>query len=143
MSNFKKTVYGVTVSALLVAAGCAHVPFAREVKKKPNDGGVIALRSNHLPEDRAKADSLMQVNCNGKEVKVTEEGEVTVGTRTSSSASAAMGQQSSNSLLTFGMSDGPALNSNSSSETSAVKEWQISYKCLSRQSSNPTKIKRG
>jgi hypothetical protein len=128
MSQFKKGLFLLGLAVIVAGVGCSHVPYAREVKKKPSDSGIIALHTNPTPEDRAKADSIMQMNCAGKEVKVTEEGEVTVGTKTLSSGSSAMGNPNENGFLTLG--SGPAVNTYGNSETSAVKEWQISYECI-------------
>jgi len=118
----------------LACVGCAYVPYAREAKKKPREGGVIALRTDHRPEDRQKADTLMAMNCAGANVKVLEEGEVVVGERSSSSSqktndTAHGGGWNLGSGFRLGGSNQPSENTNTTTETTQVKEWQISYVC--------------
>src|ERR1035437_9949065 len=74
---------------LLALGACQtapYQPYAREIKKKPGASGLIALKPEHRDEDRAKAQSMMDANCGTRAIKITEEGEVVVGTSTSSSA---------------------------------------------------------
>lgn len=125
-----KTILSVVVVAVLIFTGCATIPYAREVKKRPLAGGTIALRTYHGPEDRAKADSLMQINCGTNEVKVVEEGEVVVGQR--SETTAHQGPSSSTSLFSFGNVSNNGTSGSASTETVQVKEWQISYECLAQ-----------
>ena len=127
----KKSVF---VLAALLVVGCAYIPYAREAKKKPREGGVIALHTDPRPEDRQKADSLMAMNCGSDAtVKVMEEGEVVVGQRTNSSGT----QRAENSYddglkiggISFGGGGGPGTRMDSSQETTQMREWQISYVC--------------
>lgn len=123
----------------LAVFGCQTVPYqpyARDVKKKPGKEGVIALRQENRPEDRALADKMMTQNCAGKEVKVLEEGEVVIGEKTKSSGSESHvpGQKSQTVGTLFGLpvtSGGRNSGTESSSESEKVqlKEWQISYEC--------------
>jgi hypothetical protein len=126
--------------ALLIVA-CATVPYepyAREVKKKPREGGTIALKTEHRPEDRARADYLMSANCGtGASVNVAEEGEVVVGEKTSSSSNKhqqAARQESGFTIggIAFASGDGrPAgENTNTESSTTQLKEWHIAYNCV-------------
>ena len=146
MSFSKKTVTAAVLAGVSLFVACAHVPYAREVKKRPSTGGVIALNPHHTSEDRLKADSLMQTNCAGKDVQVTEEGEVAVGTRTQASSSSSYNNNNNNNTnsgfslggIAFG-SSAPTQNSNVSSETTTMKEWQISYECVARQDSSSEK----
>ena len=126
----------ISFVTLLTLASCAAVPYkpyAREVKKKPGIEGVISLKPNFVPEDRAVADSLMAKNCGVNPVTVLEEGEVAVGTTTSSNSKATAEKENKSfnlggmKFLTNTPTD--VKNTESSSQTVAVKEWQISYNC--------------
>jgi hypothetical protein len=120
----------VVISTLIITS-CAYVPYARESKKKPREGGIISLKSDHRPEDRQKAEQLMAQNCGGSPVKILEEGEVTVGQSTSSTARKTNDNGSSGFKiggLNFGGSS-PGENTNGTSETTQLREWQISYTC--------------
>ncbi len=116
-----------------------YQPYAREVKKKPAEGGVIALKTEHKTEDRTKADQLMATNCGNMGVKVTEEGEVVVGEKTNASAST-QAQQKDEAVNIGGLNflTGKKKNSmdtSTSSETVQMKEWQIAYSCISAKGS--------
>lgn len=128
----------VLLSALLITA-CASMPYqpyAREVKKKPRVGGTIALKTEHRPEDRARADYLMGANCGtASAVNVTEEGEVVVGEKTNSSQNRTqqMERDSGFSLGGIAFASGgthPSENTNLESQTTQLKEWHISYQCV-------------
>lgn len=119
----------------IIFSGCAYVPYAREAKKKPREGGVISLKSDHRPEDEQKAQAMMAANCgSGSSVKILEEGEVVVGERSSSNANKTNQMQNSGGLsLGSGFSLGgrarPSENTNTVSETTQLREWQIVYAC--------------
>ncbi len=137
----KCLVVTVTVGSLWMA-GCAIVPYAREVKKKPSEGGLIALEVLHSEEDRAQADTLMHNNCGSKPVKILEEGEAVVGQRTQTNANASHragleGKKFGNFMI--GGSD-PSTEVSSSSVTSEVKEWQISYQCVAGNTAKPERV---
>ncbi|MGZ3693966.1 MAG: hypothetical protein ACXWQO_07175 [Bdellovibrionota bacterium] len=125
------------LSALVIAtviSGCAYVPYARESKKKPREGGIISLKTEHRDEDRIKADSMMASNCgSGWAPRVTEEGEVAVGTRTSGQASRGRDQEASSGFkigaFSLGGNPGTTDSTNTVSETSTLREWQIVYVC--------------
>lgn len=132
----------VLTSVLFLAiVGCQtlpYQPYARNVKSKPKQGGIVALKTEHRDEDRAKAQKMMEQNCGTLAVNVLEEGEVVVGQETKSSANTSYDQgtkdQSMGSL--FGIpvvSEGkkPSNSTDTSSTTVSVKEWQISYECES------------
>jgi hypothetical protein len=140
MSSFKKSLLVSGLSLIVLGVGCAVVPYAREVKKN-STGGVVALRTTFSPEDRAKADSLMRTNCGGKGVKVTEEGEVTVGTRTNAQANTTVGREAHQGW--FGWTSGPSVNNSSTSETQDIKEWQISYQCVANEEVRAEKKRKG
>ncbi len=126
-----------SILALAVFQGCQTVPYqgeARDVKKKPQDSGIIAIKPVHRPEDRQRADQLMQTNCAPFMVKVLEEGEVAVGSETKGStreSDRANSQHQVGSL--FGIpvigGDKGGKDSESNTVTTAIKEWQISYQC--------------
>lgn len=121
----------VSVVSSVALSGCSTIPYAREVKKRPSEGGVIALRATHSPEDRAKAETLMRSNCSAGSLKILEEGEVAVGTKTTSDARTSQDQGNTGfsiGALTFG-SD-PSSRTSGSSETTQLTEWQISYECV-------------
>ncbi len=122
--------------------GCAtlpYQPYAREVKKKPETSGVIALNGTHRPEDRAKAEMMMKSNCGANNsVKVTEEGEVVVGEKTDSTAQKTQGTAERDNLVIGGLtftSSQPAENTTVTQHKTQVKEWQIAYECIAQQPS--------
>ena len=122
---------------LVTLAGCQTVPYvgqAREVKRKPQTEGIIALNPNHRDEDRAKADEKMKSNCSPYPVKILEEGEVVVGQEVKSTANETDRQSSKTKIgslfgvpLVSGTDAGK--DTSSSSTTTSLKEWQISYSC--------------
>ncbi len=116
-----------------------YQPYARDVKRLPYQGGVIALKTEHRDEDRTKAELMMKKNCGSAAIKIKEEGEVTVGQTTSGSAKETKDEGSDGMKLgsLFGMpvilgANDPSKNTATTSTTTAVKEWQISYECGSR-----------
>lgn len=125
-------------------SACATVPYepyAREVKKKPREGGTIALKEIHRPEDRARADYLMSANCGENVVKVDDEGEVVVGAKTNTSSNKHQTNESESVFsiggIAFASGARPGENTNTQSETSQVKEWQINYQCIAQQAPSP------
>lgn len=135
--------------ATLAITGCQtlpYQPYARTVKSKPQEGGVIALKINHRDEDSAKAQELMAKNCGANQVKVLEEGEVVVGEQTSTTGNTSHERGSAGHQVGsfFGMpvvSGGrdASDSTNSVASTSAIKEWQISYECVAANSDKKTK----
>ncbi len=138
----KKLALSLSVLAAALMVSCAMVPYAREVKKKPNTGGTIALKTYHNAQDRAQADLLMKNNCGMNDVKVTEEGEAVVGQVTNSSANTNYYSRNNNTAnwgaVTFGNYN-PGENTNTTAQTTQLKEWQIQYECVA--SNNATKEK--
>ncbi len=131
----------VITTAVFIFSGCQTAPYqayARDVKKKPGQGGIIALKPDHRDEDQMKANQMMSVNCGASNVKVLEEGEIAVGQEVKSNAdttkSAGTSSRKVGSLfgipLVSGGSD-PKDSTSSSSVTTSIKEWQISYECES------------
>jgi hypothetical protein len=133
-----KYIFALTVLASIAAiTGCQTAPYqgqAREVKKKPQTEGIVAIAVNHRDEDRQKADEKMKANCAPYPVQVLEEGEVAVGEETKSTGKEterASTERSMGKFLGMDMMSGEAAGKNtaSSSTTTKLKEWQIAYKC--------------
>ncbi len=125
---------------IVLISACASMPYepyAREVKKKPRSGGVIALKPTHRPEDRARADFLMAANCGSDATaNVAEEGEVVVGQKTdaNSNTNKREGQSPKEAFRLAGISftsggTPPGEETTTSTETTQLKEWQIAYSC--------------
>jgi len=132
----------VVLGLALLVSGCAtmpYQPYAREVKKKPMQGGLIALKTDHRPEDRARAESLMAANCGSDAiVKVTEEGEAVVGEKTNLSQNRYHEQREATGFNLGGIkftngATRPEENTNSVTETVQLKEWQINYECVANE----------
>lgn len=118
-----------------------YQPYARDVKKKPQTNGIIALKAEHRDEDRAKADVMMRANCGSAPVKVIEEGEVVIGQEsvTNANTSQQRGQESEQVGSFFGlpvMAGGkdPSQTTTAKVATTQVKEWQIHYECVGKKS---------
>lgn len=116
-----------------------YVPYARDVKRKPQQGGVVAMKTEHRDEDRTKAEKMMSSNCNNQNVKILEEGEVAVGQTTSGSAQQTTQKGSEGTTMgnLFGIpvisgQQDPSMSTANSSTTMNVSEWQINYECLSK-----------
>ena len=121
---------------ILFSVSCAtlpYEPYAREVKKRPSDGGTIALNGVHRPEDRARAEMLMKSNCGTSETKVVEEGEVVVGEKTDATAHKSASTYNDNAFKIGAMSFGnsrPSDKTDTTTHTTQLKEWHISYQCV-------------
>lgn len=133
----------VLTTLLLTLASCAAVPYrpyAREAKKKPGTEGIIALHLNYMPEDRTLAETYMVKNCGTSLVEVLEEGEVVVGSSSTSSTNA-HGDRGYNSI-SFGSLKGISMspteysNSETTTKVSQEKEWQINYRCKEQIATN-------
>lgn len=127
---------GLVLLGLTACQTMPYQPYARAVKQKPSTGGVIALKLEHRPEDRQKAESMMKSVCGTNPVKVLEEGEVAVGQETKSSGSQEHRSGSSSTTVgtLFGLpitsgGSNPSETTNTNTVTTSVKEWQISYEC--------------
>jgi len=127
----------IAVGSLLLLSGCATQPYlgqARDVKRKPQDSGVISIPPNFRDEDRARAEDKMRSNCGQKPFEVLEEGEVAVGEEVKTSGTET--NRASNEVSVgkvFGMDimtgEAGGKNTSGSSVKTAVKEWHISYRC--------------
>ena len=145
----KTSIVLLNLSALALAACQAmpYQPYARDVKKKPASGGIIALKLEHRDEDRQKANTMMANTCGTNPVKVLEEGEVAVGQETKSNANKEhnAGSNPTNVGSFFGLpvttgGANPSESTSTNSVTTAVKEWQISYECeIKKTASTSTK----
>ena len=130
---------------LLAVVGCQtmpYQPYARDVKRRPQSGGVIALHTEHRDEDRLKADEMMKSNCGANAIKVTEEGEVVVGQTTNTNANQNTDYGNKHQVGTlFGMpvtsGADASTNTNSTATTTQVKEWQIVYDCVAATETAP------
>lgn len=121
---------------LLILTGCqtVYVPQARDVKRKPQAGGIIALKTEHRDEDRQKAEMMMQSNCKPKRFTILEEGEVITGQETKTSGNETNrddNRHPAGSLFGIPVMAGQAggKETQSSAVTTQLKEWQISYSC--------------
>lgn len=134
-NNFiKRSTPFILLTALLFVTSCADLlkyrPYARNVKKKPHRSGVIALKIEHRKEDRDLAMSYMKENCGRKKVEITDEGEVVIGTTTSSSTDSYKGgKKKVGSFFGIPVTSTSAGSEKSTSTTLQQKEWQITYKC--------------
>ncbi|MGE3680772.1 MAG: hypothetical protein AB7G93_03525 [Bdellovibrionales bacterium] len=134
--RFQVVVCGLALMFML--AGCQTVPYegqAREVKRKPQQEGVISVPVNYRDEDREKAMQKIQSNCAPKSYKILEEGEIAVGQEVKSSAKEtdrASTEKQVGKLFGMPIMSGEAggKNTESSQIVTQVKEWQISYKCV-------------
>lgn len=134
-----KSVSVKTVLILLTffLGACQTMPYqpqARDVKRKPRMGGVIALPQKFRPEDRAKADELMKSNCQDMKLAVLEEGEVQTGVQTTTNAQKtdrASTERQVGTLFGVPLTTGEAAGVDSRTSSSAVNtyEWQIQYEC--------------
>jgi hypothetical protein len=136
-------------TSILFITGCQTVPYqpyAREVKKKPGVSGLIALKPEFRDEDRAKAQSIMASNCSGSIVNVLEEGEVVVGTKNVANSREVQNEKKSGMQVgsLFGIpvhSEGEKASQDTASttETTSIKEWNISYECQKSVAEGPRK----
>jgi hypothetical protein len=128
-----------SISAIgLLLNGCATVPYqgqAHDIKRRPQEEGVVGIPVKFRDEDRAKAEQHMQSNCGQLPYKILEEGEVAIGEETKTNGKEtdrASNQRKVGSIFGMPVVSGEAAgkNTESSQVTTSVKEWQISYKCL-------------
>lgn len=129
----------IILMSVIPLASCQmfqYQPYAKDVKKKPNQGGVVAMRSGFRDEDRMKAESMMQRNCSPLRYVILEEGETVIGQSTSTSGNesydeGAEGKKVGSFLgapIMSGAKD-PSKSMNSQSTVTNLTEWQIQYKC--------------
>ena len=122
---------------VLALVGCQTVPYqpyARAVKMKPDQGGVIALHSEYRDEDKAKALDMMRTACGANPYKITEEGEVVVGQTTNTNTNENTDYGNKHQVGTFlGLpvttGSDRQNNVNSNATTTQLKEWQMTYEC--------------
>ncbi len=127
----------IAIPISLLFLGCQTVPYqgqARDVKKKPQEGGVLALPLDPRDEDRMKAEVKMKQNCQNMSYKIVEEGEVVIGQKTNSTGredNRENTQRKVGSLwgIPLVSGDSGGKNTSSSTTTESIKEWQISYEC--------------
>lgn len=135
--------------SIVLIAGCATVPYqpyAREVKRQPQQGGIIALKTDNRPEDRTHAESIMRQNCGSNTLKILEEGEVITGQTTTSDAKKTNETENQGGLklgaFTFGGAAENAEKTQTTATTTALKEWQISYTCVAATTTPTTTAKK-
>ena len=127
----------LAVTGLFAMTACQTVPYqgeARDVKRRPQEGGVVAIARKFRPEDRTKADEAMRSNCAPNGFKIVEEGEVTTGqevTGNTRETNRANTETQVGSLWGIPITSGDrgGKDSQTSSVSRDIKEWQISYNC--------------
>lgn len=132
-----KTKILFSIAGLLILSACQTVPYqgvAREVKRKPQAGGVLALPMNPRAEDRTKAETVMRGNCSAAGFKVLEEGEIVIGQTTKSDSRLENRENSEHQMGSiFGMAvmggEKGGTDTSTSTKTEAIKEWQLVYEC--------------
>lgn len=133
--------------AFLVLGGCQampYKPYARKVKVQPKVGGIVALNLDHNDQDRDYAEKIMSSTCRDRGVNVLEEGEVVIGTVTSSTETRKAGSEGTKVGSLWGIpvtSGGSDPSKNTNSTTLQKKEWQIKYKCTRVAKAKATKTK--
>jgi hypothetical protein len=126
-----------TLALVIVAAFAAsctqlpYKPYAREVKKKPSVSGVIALKPDHVPEDRTYADSLMKRNCGENAITIAEEGEVEIGQKTVSNETQTKEDREDMNWNGVKFYNPAEKNTSKTSSVESIKEWHINYNCSS------------
>lgn len=123
--------------SLFIMTACQTVPYqgqARNVSMKPQKEGVISIPVQYRDEDRLKAESTMAKNCKPYTPQIVQEGEVAVGTKVDSNGKEtdrASTERQMGTLFGIPLVSGEAAgkNSSSSSTTTQIKEWHITYKC--------------
>jgi hypothetical protein len=106
-----------------------YKPYARSVKKT-QDGGVIALKSEHRSEDKELASQMMKEACGAKSAVIKEEGEVVVGSITNQlMTKEAANKKTKKGLFGLKFTEGHDGAEQTSSETIQKKEWLITYRC--------------
>lgn len=135
----KKLVLATLCACLFSACQTVYVPKAREVKKKPRSNGIIAMPTSYRPEDRQRAEELMKQNCSPLSVSIVDEGEAVVGQETKSNMNTTNRDDSrSNVGNLFGIpvvaGSAGGTDSQASSVTTQIKEWQVSYNCEAEKS---------
>lgn len=108
--------------------GCVSMDFtsARSVSVKPGHGGVVSLSHPDDPRSREKGVAIMRQTCQGKEYEIQEEGEVVVGSRSSSTAESSTSRPSGVPGISFGSS---APSTQTESVQSNLTEWRVTYGC--------------
>lgn len=136
MKKIALFIYALPLATMLGCQAMPYKPYAREVRRKPGVGGEISLKTEHRDEDRAKAQSMMDTNCGTMAPKISEEGEVVVGTTTNATASQTHNYGSNGtqvgSLFGIPVTSGaqqPSNDTATQATTTQVTEWVIKYDC--------------
>jgi hypothetical protein len=112
--------------AFWLLASCAT---ATVVETSPGVGGVISVKPAQDPEARQKARALMVQTCGRKRFKIVKEGRVAVGTETTGSSTSTPQDRKQYNLFTGKSKTVTETNTDSSSTTSNVYEWHLTYRC--------------
>jgi hypothetical protein len=128
---------------------CQTVPYqgqARDVSRKPQEEGTVAIPLNYRDEDRQKAEMKMSQNCTPSPVKILEEGEIAVGQETKSSGRETDRKDSQvkvGQLFGIPITSGEAggKNTETAQVVTSIKEWQIKYRCLASDEGKSSKKK--
>jgi hypothetical protein len=139
----------ISAALFLGLSGCQTIPYqgqARDVKRRPGDGGIVAMKVDHRPEDRLVAEEKMRTNCAGLELKIESEEEVVVGQKVegnSRDTNRESNKQQVGSLFGIPVISGEegGVDTQTSSTTTQLKEWQIAYKCLSAAAPSGKKVR--
>lgn len=132
----KKFLTFYLVFSFLFVSSCSFLnelmkykPYARNVKKS-QQGGVISLKIDHREEDQNLAASMMKKNCSSGKYKISEEGEVVIGSVTNQlTTKEAANKKKKKGLFGMTFTEGHDGAEQSSSETTQKKEWHITYLC--------------
>lgn len=109
----------IKIIFLLITISMISCSTVRVVKKRPGQGGILALQNGFIGESaESKAEKIMKSSCSGKGYLVTEEGEAVVGSRTSMTKK---NKGAADKLF--------AEQEVSESETEDKTEWRLTYKC--------------
>lgn len=107
----------LVASTFAILSGCAT---ARMVETRPGKGGTVSVSPQNSAEARKKAEALMSSTCGSKKVVIVSEGEVEIGSVTTSNAEAAPVK------TWYGAT---AVQANTKTETVKQTEWRINYSC--------------
>lgn len=140
-----KILFALVVAMLMGCQSMPYKPYARKVQVQPNKGGVVAMYTEHRDEDRAMAEGIMSNSCSNSGYSILEEGEVVVGTVTNAKSEFSDAKAGTQVGSLWGIpltSGGKDASTQTSSETSQKKEWQIKYECKNIASSTTIKSKK-
>lgn len=135
--------------SLILLSGCQMLEYkgqARDVKRRGGQGGILALPHSPRAEDQKIAEEKMRSACGALPYRILEEGEVVVGSKSVQSSKATNRDDTRRDAGTFlGMpvtsGEASGIETQTSSTTESVKEWQIQYECVIPPLTPPSKKK--